>query len=272
MELGAISGIVTLPNNNPASNASIFIKSTDVNSNISRYTTTDKYGSYIVSGLPPVYSYNVTAYLGSLTGYAYNISVTNGETTVVNIKLEAAKPTGIYGFVKDVNGNAIADAEIHTLFMPVKIIKTDKEGFYQLVFAVCREGRLSQDVTASKAGYFPSTKKVSVLCGSLTQQDFTLFLAKPENNGEIVGTVIEAGIKTPTPISNVTVAVLNEGGGSTVLATTGIDGKYSIHVSPGYRNILFQDSLHESYIATVVVRSKETVTKNVALKKLKIKK
>jgi subtilisin family serine protease len=135
-----------------------------------RTTQTDVEGQYAFPYLP-VGAYDVIVSLfGYLTQTASGVTVSEGAVTVQDFTLELAPAHMVSGYVRDNNGDPVANATVSILGTPISPATTDGNGFYS--FASVPEGEY--DVQAAAAGCNdPQTLPLVVGAADVTL-DFTL--------------------------------------------------------------------------------------------------
>ena len=112
-----------------------------------RTTTTNAAGVYSLTA--PVGTYDVTASaFGFATETATGVEVTEGDTTTQDFALDPVASHSVSGFVRDGDGNALANATVTILGTPIPPETTDASGAYS--FASVPEGEYDVQATAGR--------------------------------------------------------------------------------------------------------------------------
>lgn len=132
---------------------------------------TDAYGNYAVVGLAP----NLVNVTASKAGYfqkTISVILYPNFTMIQNFVLEPFVGASLAGKVTDVNSNKVLSADVVVKLGPdvLGADLTDQYGDYAI--SGLPEGPMS--ATASKDGYKPETKPVTLITGETTFEDFVL--------------------------------------------------------------------------------------------------
>ncbi|RLC75998.1 MAG: hypothetical protein DRJ03_29385, partial [Chloroflexi bacterium] len=156
----------------------------------------------------------------------------------------------IYGVVKDsVTGKPIAGVSITANGYSTS---TDETGYYEIEVEPD-----TYTVTASKSGYEPASRTVTVYAGTRTECNFELKPIAPPEKGTIYGYVKDS--KTMLPIPNATITI------NGYTTSTNSAGYYEIEVPAGTYTVSASKSGYRSESRTVTVGAGEMVGCNFLL-------
>jgi subtilisin family serine protease len=236
---GSITGTVT-----SAKNGSPIARAT-VTYGI-RMTTTNSRGKYTIANVPPG-TYQVTASKSGYYSSSVAVTVVSGGSTVASFSLNQI-PGGIMGTVTNAkDGSPIVGA---TVTDGTRTTTTDAEGKYTIASVPPGTYR----VTASTAGYYGASLKLTVVSGGSKVANFRL----KQIPGTITGTVTSA--KDGSPVARATVTL------GTRRTTADRRGKYTItNVPPGSYQVTAGRWGYESVTSSAAVVSGRTMLANFSL-------
>jgi hypothetical protein len=140
--------------------------------------TSDTGGNYSSPDLPAG-SYSVTASLNGYSPLTQTVNAVSGSTVTLNFALTQTSTTGqVGGRVTDAGtGSGIQGASVSGSGPQNWNVTTDSSGYYTSPLVPTG----TYLVTATKSGYDPSTKSMSVAAGTVAQADFRILQS---NSGE----------------------------------------------------------------------------------------
>ncbi len=207
--------------------------------------------------------YNATIPAGNQTiaavksGYASFVGsaiIQAGNTTEYNITLyesaegEIGENGTLEGFVKDTDGNAIANT---TMSVAGNISMTSASGFYNVTLP---EG--THNLVATKSGYNPAFAAVQITAGQATRQNITMNSSAVSGNGTVAGYVKDS---SNLSISNATVSIAG-----LHIATNG-SGYYNASIPAGNQTIAAVKSGYTSFVGSVMVTAGSATDFNISL-------
>ncbi len=212
-------------------------------------TTTDAVGAYTLTLSPEVYTVSAWKY-GYHLRIVSNVIVTREETTTLPITLTSSAPYALTGCVRDAPTGKLLTATI-TVIGPlnVPVTTTTATGCYTLTLYGSPYA-----ITTEAEQHTPATVSLDLITN--TVQDFIL----EPLNGHLWGYVTD--LKSGDPIPGARVRA--QPGLTTAIA--GMDGRYSLSLSPGAYTITAYAYLYGTVVEQgVVISAAEQIRRDYAL-------
>jgi hypothetical protein len=261
-----LAGVVTDLDSRPISQAIVVVDNGDFSGAGHSQLTTDANGAFATGVLSPdTYTVEVTA-SGFVPAQAAFVVAQGVPTTRADFRLVPRLPATVSGTVSDADDAPIVGAQVLLLqqdFNGRMTTVTDSDGGFRLpVDLGFYTGRYWLRVTAPN--FAEGFLDLAIANGDDLREDFVL-----PRLGTLTGSVAEAGVTPPGPISGATLRAETPTDDPlihpTVTVTSDAGGRYQLQLPPGQATLTVRASGHETFTTAVTVLAGEAVNQDVAL-------